>query len=164
VLVLVERREATPGRVCHRGYDLGLHAGGHVPVFAGVKTGNYWSNLRAFREGVAARCNETLLFTPEGHLISACMANVFVVTGGRVLTPALSTGARSGVVREWVMRRIEVEEALITRADLVEAEELFLTSSWLGIMPAASVDGRAPGERKLGAGLLADYRKDVERR
>ncbi len=91
VLVMVERREETPGRVYHRGYDLGLHAAGHLPVFGGVKTGNYWSNLRAFREGVAARCNETLLFTPAGHLISACMANVFVVTQGRARTPDLST-------------------------------------------------------------------------
>jgi branched-subunit amino acid aminotransferase/4-amino-4-deoxychorismate lyase len=79
VLVLVEARAPTPGRVYHRGYDLGVHAGGHLPVFGGVKTGNYWGNLRAFREGVAARCNETLLLTPAGHLISACMANVFVV-------------------------------------------------------------------------------------
>jgi len=164
VLVLVETREPTPGRVYHRGYDLGLHAGGHVPVFDGVKTGNYWTHLRAFREGVAARCNETLLFTPAGHLISACMANVFVVTRGRVLTPDLSTGARAGVVREWVMRRVEVEETLVTRADLAAVEELFLTSSWLGIMPAASVDGRALGERRVAARLLEDYREDVERR
>ena len=161
VLVLVERREATPGRVYHRGYDVEVHAGGHVPLFGGVKTGNYWSNLRAFREGVAARCNETLLFTPAGHLISACMANVFVVTGGRVQTPDLSSGARAGVVREWVMRRIVVEETLMTRADLGAAEEVFLTSSWLGIMPAASVEGRTPGERKVSAPLLEAYRKEV---
>jgi branched-chain amino acid aminotransferase len=164
VLVLIEPREPAPGRVYHRGYDLGLHPGGHVPVFDGIKTGNYWSNLRAFREGVAARCNETLLFSPAGHLISACMANVFIVTRGRVQTPDLCTGARSGVTREWVMRRLRVEETLMTRADLALADELFLTSSWLGIMPVASVDGRAVIERKLGAQLLEDYREDVERR
>lgn len=162
VLVMVERREETPGRVYHRGYDLGLHAAGHLPVFGGVKTGNYWSNLRAFREGVAARCNETLLFTPAGHLISACMANVFVVTQGRARTPDLSTGARAGVMREWVMRRLEVEETLMTRADLAAADELFLTSSWLGIMPAASVEGRTLRERKVGAQLMAAYRKESE--
>jgi branched-subunit amino acid aminotransferase/4-amino-4-deoxychorismate lyase len=164
VLVLIEPREPMPGRVYHRGYDLALHPGGHVPVFQGVKTGNYWSNLRAFREGVAASCNETLLFTPAGHLISACMANVFLATQGRVQTPALSTGARSGVVREWVMRRAEVEETLMTRADLAMADELFLTSSWLGVMPVASVDGRQLKERKAGAQLLEDYRNNEERR
>jgi branched-subunit amino acid aminotransferase/4-amino-4-deoxychorismate lyase len=157
VLVLVESREPIPGRVYHRGYDVGLHGGGHVPVFAGLKTGNYWGNLRMFREGVAARCNETLLFTPAGHLISACMANVFVVTEGRVRTPDLSTGARAGVVREWVMGRVEVAETLLMRAEVEAADELFLTNSWLGIMPAASVDERSLGERKVSRRLLEEY-------
>jgi branched-subunit amino acid aminotransferase/4-amino-4-deoxychorismate lyase len=162
VLVLLEAREPAPGRVYHRGYDLGVSAGAHLPVFGGVKTGNYWGNLRAFREGVAARCNETLLFTPAGHLVSACMANVFVVTQGRVRTPELSTGARAGVVREWVMGVLEVEERVITRAELGAAAEIFLTSSWLGIMPVASVEGRTLGERKTGAALLEAYRREIE--
>jgi branched-subunit amino acid aminotransferase/4-amino-4-deoxychorismate lyase len=164
VLVLVERRDPPPGRVYHRGYYLGLRAEAHVPLFAGLKTGNYWGNLRAFREGVAARFNETLLFTPEGHLISACMANVFVVIEGRVQTPGLGAGARAGVVREWVMQQIEAKETLITRADLAAAEEVFLTSSWLGIMPAASLEGRPLNDRKVSSQLLDTYRKEVERR
>jgi branched-subunit amino acid aminotransferase/4-amino-4-deoxychorismate lyase len=161
IFVFVEKREGVPARVYHRGYDLGLNGGAHVPVFAGLKTGNYWGNLLAFREGVAARCNETLLFTPAGHLISSCMANVFVVTNGAVQTPDLSTGARAGVVREWVMRQAEVEDGRITRADLAEADEIFLTSSWLGIMPAASAGGRPLPERKVSAMLLAKYRNEV---
>jgi len=161
-LVLVEARERPPGRVYHRGYDLGIHTGGHVPLFGGVKTGNYWANLRPFREGVAARCNETLLFTPAGYLISACMANMFVVLEGRVMTPELSTGARAGVIREWVMDRVEVTATPLTRADVEAAEEVFLTSSWLGIMPAASIEGRALGERKVSTPLLTAYRKEVE--
>jgi branched-chain amino acid aminotransferase len=111
---------------------------------------------------VAAHCNETLLFTPAGHLISACMANVFVIIGGRVLTPDLSTGARAGVVREWVLRHVEAKKALITRADLAGAEEIFLTSSWLGVMPCASVDGRPLPERDVSARLLDLYRKVLD--
>jgi branched-subunit amino acid aminotransferase/4-amino-4-deoxychorismate lyase len=161
VIVLVERREPAPGRVYHRGYDLAVHAGGHVPVFDGLKTGNYWANLRAFREGVAAQHNETLLFTPAGHLISACMANGFLVKDGHVKTPDSSTGARPGVLREWVMRRVETTEALLTRADVATADEIFLTSSWLGIMPAASIEGRLLGKRNVGAALLSAYRKEI---
>jgi len=159
LFVLVEKRDATPARLYHRGYDLALHAGAHVPLFAGLKTGNYWSNLRAFREGVAVHCNETLLFTPAGHLISACMANVFAVIQGQVVTPALDTGARAGVVREWVMRHVAAKETLITRADLANATEIFLTSSWLGIMPAASVDSRALPEKTVSTRLIGLYRK-----
>lgn len=161
VLALVEAREPVAARVYHRGYDLAMHGGGHAPVFPGLKTGNYWANLRAFREGVAAHCNETLLFTRAGHLISACMANVFVVTGGRVKTPDPSTGARAGVVREWTMARVETEECLLTRAEVEAADEIFLSSSWLGIMPAASLDGRPMRERNVSARLLEAWRKEM---
>jgi 4-amino-4-deoxychorismate lyase len=158
VLVMVEAREPVPARVYHRGYDLGLHSAGHVPIFGGIKTGNYWANLIAFREGVTARHNETLLFTPAGHLISACMANVFVVRHGILQTPDLSTGTRPGVVREWIMRRTAVQQKLLTRADVEAAEEVFLTSSWLGIMPGASLENR-PLKRIVSAPLLEAWRK-----
>jgi branched-subunit amino acid aminotransferase/4-amino-4-deoxychorismate lyase len=163
VLVMVEPREPAPARVYHRGYDIGLHSAGHVPVFGGIKTGNYWANLKAFREGVAAQRNETLLFTPAGHLISACMANVFVVRDGILQTPDHTTGARPGVVREWVMRHASVQETLLTRADVEAADEVFLTSSWLGVMPAASLEDR-PLQRTVSAQLLDAWRKDIEPR
>jgi branched-subunit amino acid aminotransferase/4-amino-4-deoxychorismate lyase len=160
VLLMLEAREPIPARVYHRGYDLALHSTGHVPLFGGIKTGNYWANLKAFREGVASSRNETLLFTPAGHLISACMANVFVVRDGILHTPSLATGARPGVVRQWVMGRSEVCETLLTRADVEAAGELFLTSSWLGIMPAATLEDR-PLQRTVSAQWLDAWRKDI---
>jgi branched-subunit amino acid aminotransferase/4-amino-4-deoxychorismate lyase len=163
VLVLVEARRPLGGGTYHRGYNVGIRAEGHVPVFGGVKTGNYWGNLKALREGMA-RNGEMLLFTPAGHLISACMANVFVVTEGRVQTPDLSTGARAGVVREWVIQRVEVKETLLTRADLDAADEVFLTSSWLGIMPVAFLEERPLREWKVSSPLLEAYRREVEGR
>lgn len=161
VLVLVETRKPVDGATYHRGYDLGMHAAGHVPVFGGLKTGNYWSNLHAFREGVARKCNETLLFTPAGHLISACMANVFIAKDGTLKTPDLSTGARAGVMREWVMQRQTVEEGLLTRAEVEAADEIFLTSSWLGIMPVAHLEGRPLKNRTVSAPLLEAFRKEA---
>jgi branched-subunit amino acid aminotransferase/4-amino-4-deoxychorismate lyase len=158
VIVLIQERVPVPAPVYHRGYDLALHAGSHLPVFAGLKTGNYWGNLRAFRDGVAAGRDETLLFTPDGQLISACMANVFLMIDGQLQTPAIDTGARAGIIRDWVMKQTSVRESLITRAEAGTATEIFLTNSWLGIMPAASIDGRALGQRNISSGLLEAYR------
>lgn len=142
VFVFHEQREPIAARVYHRGYDLGISPEPHLPLFGGLKTGNYWANLEAFRQGVARSRNETLLFNHEGKLISACMANVFVVHAGRIKTPCSSFGARAGVVREWVMGRRAVEECALTKDDLEGAEEIFLTSSWLGIMPVPSLENR----------------------
>jgi len=163
VLVLVESRTPPSSATYHRGYDLALHPGNHVPLFPGLKTGNYWQNLRTFREGIATQCNETLLFTPEGLLISACMANAFVVKNGQVKTPALSTGARPGVIREWAMSQIEATESLLTRAEVESADEIFLTSSWLGIMPAASLQSRPLPDRQTSTRLHSAYRNEIER-
>jgi branched-subunit amino acid aminotransferase/4-amino-4-deoxychorismate lyase len=162
-LILVEPRQPPSGGTYHRGYNLALHPGSHVPLFPGLKTANYWPNLRAFREGVATQCNETLLFTPEGLLISACMANAFVVKNGHIKTPALGTGARPGVIREWAMSQIQATESLMTRAEVESADEIFLTSSWLGIMPAASVGNRPLPDRQTSTHLRSAYRIEVER-
>jgi branched-subunit amino acid aminotransferase/4-amino-4-deoxychorismate lyase len=56
---------------------------------------------------------------------------------------------------------VETTEALLTRADVATADEIFLTSSWLGIMPAASIEGRLLGKRNVGAALLSAYRKEI---
>jgi len=49
----------------------------------------------------------------------------------------------------------------LTRAEVEAAGEIFLTSSRLGIMPAASLEGRTLPERKMSAQLLAEYRSHV---
>ncbi len=68
----------------------------------------------------------------HAELVSACCANVFVVRDGRVRTPALACGARDGVTRERVMQQIQVEECSLFIADVLSADELFLTNSWVG--------------------------------
>ncbi len=123
-------------------YRLAFSPSAHLPLLGGLKTANYWANVEALRAAKAAGCDEALLFNPKDELISACMANVFVVLEGELVTPAPATGARRGVVREWVMRRRPVAERTLHRRDLENATECFLTSSWLGVTPVASLNAR----------------------
>jgi branched-subunit amino acid aminotransferase/4-amino-4-deoxychorismate lyase len=169
VLVFVESREPIHRRVYHRGYDVQVHPGAFAEEFPGLKTGNYWAHLRALNAGVAKQCNETLLVSPEGLLISAAMANVFLVTGGKIITPIAnfeapdcSSVCRPGVVREWVMRTFRITSAgFIRRAELQSATEIFLTSSWLGIMPVARIDGR-PLLRSVTKTVFDAYRAEFQ--
>ena len=92
----------------------------------------------------------------RAELVSACMANVFVVRDDRISTPARSSGARAGVIREWVIGRRKVEERRLRREDVVNADEIFLTSSWIGVRPVATVEGRPLGARIIGPKLAAD--------
>lgn len=128
-------------RILPEGYRLVECGTPYQPVLPGGKAAAYWGNLRALGDAVSRGAQETLLFAPDGHLIGAAMANAFVKKDGRWLTPHASTGCREGVVRDWVLQNHPVTETLLTRADCREAEALFITNSWLGILPVASLGG-----------------------
>ena len=122
-----------------------------------MKTANYWPNLSALEAARAAGADEALLFHPDGTLISASMANVFLVLeDGTVATPPLESGARAGVVREWVLARQPVEERHLERPVLSRVRECFLTSSWRGIPPVHRLNSR-PLERTVGEALRTTF-------
>ena len=146
VVLFVEPRSAPSPEP----YRVGIHPEPFVPLLGGLKTANYWANIAALQAARATGCDEALLFNQRGELISACMANVFVVLDGQLITPPLSSHARAGVVREWVMGQRSVVERALSLADLSHATGCFFTSSWAGVMPVVMLDGRpldlSPGE------------------
>lgn len=138
IFLFAESRELPAARtLCIR-----LHPEPFLPAIGGIKTANYWANAEALRQAHEAGCAEALLFNPNGELISACMANVFVELGGEWITPPVACGARPGVTREWAMHHCEVAERSIFPEALKEATGCFLTSCWSGVVPVASLEGR----------------------
>ena len=65
------------------------------------------------------------------------------------------------VVREWMMQRREVEQSTLFREELEAADEIFLTSSWLGVMPAASLEGKPLASQSAARELLREYRAKI---
>jgi branched-subunit amino acid aminotransferase/4-amino-4-deoxychorismate lyase len=60
------------------------------------------------------------------------------------------------VIREWVIGRRKVEERRLFREDVLRADEIFLTNSWIGVMPVATLEGRPLGPRSIGPRLAAE--------
>lgn len=127
-------------------------------VLPGLKTANYWGRLSCLNRAQSLGFDEALLCSASGELISACMANCFVVLDGKLVTPPASSGARPGVVRDWVIRQHGASEQTLTRDDMTRVTECFLTSSWLGVTPAAALDTRPLGT-DVGNKLLARFRQ-----
>lgn len=129
------------------------------PLFGGLKTANYWFNTSVLAAAKHRRYDEALLFNEFAELVSACCGNVFVVRDERIATPSRSSGARQGVIREWVIGRRKVEERRLRREDVVNADEIFITNSWLGVMPVATVEGRPLGHRRIGPRLSSELER-----
>jgi len=143
-------------------WEIGLHDASYQPLFGGLKTANYWFNCDALAHARRRGLDEILLFNDRAELVSACMANVFVLRDERLCTPPRSSGARPGVIREWVIARRKVQERRLRREDVVNADEIFLTSSWIGVMPVATLEGRPLGPRSVGPRLAAELTRRRE--
>ena len=70
-------------------------------------------------------------------------SNVFVVLGGEVVTPPLSSGCLPGITRALVIQWCGASERDLPMSALTEAQEVFLTSSTRDVQPVSAVDGRA---------------------
>jgi branched-chain amino acid aminotransferase len=117
---------------------------------AGIKTLAYTDSVMALIEARRHGADEALLLDTAGHVSEASASNVFLVSGGTVLTPPLSCGALPGITRAVVLellaeRGILTFERPISAAELATTDEVFLTSSLRGIAPVASIDGRSLG-------------------
>ena len=158
IFLLIEPRE--PER--EESWALCFHDDHCRPIFGGLKTANYWFNTAALAHARARGFDEALLVNDLGEVVSTCCANVFVVQGDRILTPSRGSGCRMGVIREWVIKRRKVEERRLRREDVVNADEIFLTNSWLGVMPIATLEGRPLGPRSIGPKLAAEFEQRRE--
>lgn len=152
VFLLLEDRAATDDE----SFEVTISEETYHPPFRGLKTANYWFNADVLAHARRRGFDEALLFNDRAELVSACCANVFVARGDRIATPPRSSGARAGVIREWVIGRRKVEERRLRREDVVNADEIFLTNSWLGVMPVATVEGRPLGHRAIAPRLAAE--------
>ena len=156
VALICERRE----RMLPDAYALTVDESQQHGWLDNLKTGNYWPNVAALNRAVREGANETLLLNFHGNVVGCAMANIFFKIGEEWCTPRLEDGARSGVTRACVQSQIKVVERSISREDAASASEAFLTSSWIGVMPVASLLGRA---LRMDSGTLA-LRSNLEQR
>lgn len=103
--------------------------------------------IQALIQAAGLGADEALMLDPYGHVASCNATNFFVVQSGAVLT---STGRFSfkGITRGHVValcrqHGIPVEERDFTLAEAYSADEAFVTGTFGGVTPVATLDGRA---------------------
>lgn len=133
----------------------------------GLKTTSRVRNVLALEAARAAGCAEALLGSEEGDFVEGTVSNLFAVRDGVLLTPALGRGCLPGIGRRKVLeaaRRLglEVVEGRVERADLAEAEEVFLTSSTVRVLPVTEVRGLRDDLPRGGGALTRRLQRAVE--
>src|SRR5438093_543907 len=127
----------------------------HSAVNPAIKSLNYLNNILAKIEAINAGCEEAVLLNAEGFVSECTGDNLFIIKEGHLMTPPLSAGALYGITRRVVMEIAEesglkVSEPNLTRYDLFNADECFLTGTGAEIVPVVKLDGRVIGNGKPG--------------
>jgi branched-chain amino acid aminotransferase len=130
---------------------------------SGAKTLNYLANVVWTREARSRGADEAIIVGHDDALLEGAASNVFVVRGSEVTTPPLDAGILGGITRGCVLSAaasvgVSAREASLTLADLLRADEVFVTSSVRELVPVVRIDDHVVGDGAPGAVTRALHR------
>jgi branched-chain amino acid aminotransferase len=168
VIIIADKIQVYPPALYARGMDIvtvptvrNLHSA----LNPAIKSLNYLNNILAKIEANNAGVEEAVMLNAEGFVAECTADNLFIIKNGELSTPPLSAGALYGVTRQTVIglaqeAGLKVSEPNLTRYDLFNADECFLTGTGAELIPVVKIDGRVIGSGKPGAltrKLTEDY-------
>ncbi len=129
----------------------GIFAAGH---YAGTKMLSWVPHAAVLEAAHAQGFDDALLTNEKGLLAECTSANVFLVRGGAILTPPLSSGCLPGITREVLFEilpkaGLDLREVDLIALDLTSAEEVFISSTTREVAPISTISPQwkypAPG-------------------
>jgi D-alanine transaminase len=121
-----------------------------------IKSTSLLGNVMHFQQSQEAGVDETILYNQHNELTEASACNVFIVKNEVVVTPPLDNQLLPGITRNMlldILRKdgtLQVQERVISMAEVHAADELWLTSSSKDIAPVVELDGQPIGTGSVG--------------
>lgn len=136
-----------------------------------LKSANTIENMMARQDARETGADEAFFQNEKGYLTEAAGSNLFLVKNGVLKTPRYESGILPGVTRVVVFELaaqmgIKVKELNLRLADLLEADEVFITNSLIEIVPVTMFEGNPAGKGKVGLlthKLMKAYKEMVKK-
>ncbi len=119
-------------------------------------TGIYVNSALAKTEAWDHGLDEAILLTQEGNVCEGSGENIFLLTGGRLVTPPPGEGILVGITRNTVIELARTElgldtiERQVPRSELYTADECFMTGTAAHVTPVIEIDARPVGSGSMG--------------
>lgn len=126
---------------------------------------NYQNSRLALLQARADGYDDAILLSSQGKVTEGPGYAVFMLRGGRLITPPVTAGILESITRDSIMALapglgLEVQEREIDRTELYVADELFFCGSAAEVTPILSVDRIPVGSGTVGPrtrGLLTAF-------
>lgn len=148
--IVAEKWESLPPEFYKDGAKLITYI--HQRELPEYKTLNYIRavNLQDWRKAEGAA---EILFVNDGEVLECATSNIFLVRNGKLITP--DENILKGITRKVVLEiaanlNLEVEQRVVEQAELKNADEVFITSSFKDIVPVVKIDDFEVSDSQIG--------------
>jgi branched-chain amino acid aminotransferase len=118
-----------------------------IDAFSNLKTNNYLPYFMGAMFAKKQQCNDALILNSDGNICDSTIANIFYIKDETIYTPSLTQGCVAGVMRKFLIDTIRtlgfnVNERVVTKEDIINADELFLSNSIYNIRWVAGLENK----------------------
>ena len=106
------------------------------------KTLNYLENIIEYELCQKDGFNEAIFLNEKGNLSEGCTTNIFIINNEKIYTPTINCGLLPGIIRQWIIKNFEVIEKEITKDELLNSDEVFLTNSLVGVIKVSKIENK----------------------
>ena len=120
-----------------------------------IKSTALLPNVMMKQKAVDQGCQEALFVTSKGVIRECTAANIFAIKNGTLFTPPADQHILNGITRSFILQQadshnLEPIERDFSFTELCRADEVFITSSTVDIMPVIKVDDLSIGNGQPG--------------
>jgi branched-chain amino acid aminotransferase len=118
--------------------------------------GSYINPALAKTEAVQRGFDECLMLTSHGTVAEGTTSNLFLLSGGKLVTPASTEDILIGITRDTVLQLaarelgLAIEERPVDRSEIYQADEAFLCGTGAEVAAIGEIDGRTIGTGETG--------------
>ncbi|MBU0682685.1 MAG: branched-chain-amino-acid transaminase [Candidatus Omnitrophota bacterium] len=121
-----------------------------------IKSLNYINNILGKIDAIEAGTQEALMLSIDGYVAECTGDNIFIVRGGKLITPPSEVGALEGITQKAVIelagkKGILAEYKRMLIDELFTAEECFLTGTAAEIIPVVKIGDKVIGDGNPGS-------------
>ena len=137
------------------------------PALARIKHLNRLEQVIAAAQAQSNHLDECLMLDQDGQVVSVIAGNVFLLSEGELLTPALVHCGVAGTRRRLVIEKwapalgLGVREVQLSMSDLGAAAEVFYSNSLYGVRPVSRIGNHVWGDHSVCAALFQQYLEDI---